>query len=84
MAKELYYYTAGWCQPCQTLGPIMEKIGRQIPVRKQNIDYVDPGVTQAANVRSVPTVILVENGQEIKRFTGLKSESQIITWLNEG
>jgi putative thioredoxin len=84
MPKELYYYTAGWCQPCQTLGPIMEKINRQIPVRKQNIDYIDPSVAQAANVRSVPTVILVENGQEIKRFTGLKSETQIITWLNEG
>jgi len=84
MPKELYYYTAGWCQPCQTLGPIMEKINRQIPVRKQNIDYIDPSVALAANVRSVPTVILVENGQEIKRFTGLRSETQIITWLNEG
>jgi thioredoxin-like negative regulator of GroEL len=84
MAKELYYYTAGWCQPCQTLGPIMDVIARQIPVRKQNIDYIDPGIVQAANVRSVPTVILVENGQELKRFTGVKSEVQIINWLNEG
>ena len=84
MAKELYYYTAGWCQPCQTLGPIMDVIARQIPVRKQNIDYIDPGIEQAANVRSVPTVILVENGQELKRFTGVKSEVQIINWLNEG
>ena len=82
--KELFYYTANWCNPCQTLGPIMDEIARQIPVRKQNIDYVDPAVLEAANVRSVPTVILVENGQEIKRFTGIKSNSQIITWLNEG
>jgi thioredoxin-like negative regulator of GroEL len=84
MPKELYYYTANWCQPCQTLGPIMDEIARQIPVRKQNIDYVDPAVLETANVRNVPTVILVENGQEIKRFTGIKSNSQIITWLNEG
>jgi len=82
--KELYYYTANWCQPCQTLGPIMDEIARQIPVRKQNIDYIDPALLEAANVRNVPTVILVENGQEIKRFTGVKSNSQIITWLNEG
>jgi thioredoxin-like negative regulator of GroEL len=39
---------------------------------------------EAANVRNVPTVILVDNGQEIKRFTGVKSNAQIITWLNEG
>jgi thioredoxin 1 len=82
--KELFYYTANWCQPCQTLGPIMDEIARQIPVRKQNIDYIDPALLEAANVRNVPTVILVENGQEIKRFTGVKSNSQIITWLNEG
>jgi thioredoxin-like negative regulator of GroEL len=82
--KELFYYTANWCQPCQTLGPIMDEIARQIPVRKQNIDYTDPATLEAANVRNVPTVILVDNGQEIKRFTGVKSNSQIITWLNEG
>jgi thioredoxin-like negative regulator of GroEL len=84
MPKELYYYTANWCNPCQTLGPIMDEIARQIPVRKQNVDYTDPAMLEAANVRNVPTVILVEDGQEIKRFTGVKSNSQIITWLNEG
>ena len=84
MPKELFYYTANWCQPCQTLGPIMEEIARQIPVHKQNIDYVDPEMLNTANVRNVPTVVLAENGQEIKRFTGVKSNSQIITWLNEG
>ena len=82
--KELFYYTANWCNPCQTLGPIMDEIARQIPVRKQNIDYIDPLLLESANVRNVPTVILVENGQEIKRFTGVKSNAQIITWLNEG
>jgi thioredoxin-like negative regulator of GroEL len=62
----------------------MDEIARQIPVRKQNVDYTDPALLEAANVRNVPTVILVENGQELKRFTGIKSNSQIITWLNEG
>jgi thioredoxin-like negative regulator of GroEL len=62
----------------------MEEIARQIPVHKQNVDYIDPAILEAANVRSVPAVILVENGQELKRFTGVKSNSQIITWLNEG
>jgi len=84
MPKELFYYTANWCQPCQTLGPIMDEIARQIPVRKQNVDYTDPLLLESANVRNVPTVILVEDGQEIKRFTGIKSNSQIINWLNEG
>lgn len=82
MPKELFYYTANWCQPCQTLGPIMEEIARQIPVHKQNVDYVDPEMLNAANVRNVPTVVLAENGQELRRFTGVKSHSQIVNWLN--
>ena len=82
--KELYYYTAPWCNPCQTLGPIMDEVARQIPVRKQNIDYIDPAIVTAANVKSVPTVILVENGQEVRRFIGIKSYNQIIDWLNYG
>jgi len=84
MAKELYYYTAPWCNPCQSLGPIMDEVAKQIPVRKQNIDYVDPAIITAANVKSVPTVILVENGQELRRFNGVKSFNQIIDWLNYG
>jgi thioredoxin-like negative regulator of GroEL len=84
MAKELFYYTANWCNPCQTLGPIMDEIRRQIPVHKQNVDYIDPAILTAANVKSVPTVVLVENGQELRRFTGVKSYNQIIDWLNYG
>ena len=84
MAKELYYYTANWCQPCQTLGPTMDEVARQIPVRKQNVDYVDPAILTEAKVRNVPTVILVENGQEVRRFNGVKSYNQIIDWLNYG
>ena len=84
MAKELFYYTAPWGNPCQTLGPIMDEVARQIPVRKQNIDYIDPAIVTAANVKSVPTVILVENGQEVRRFNGVKSFNQIIDWLNYG
>jgi thioredoxin-like negative regulator of GroEL len=84
MAKELFYYTAGWCQPCQTLGPTMDEVAKQIPVRKQNVDYTDPAILTEAKVRNVPTVILVENGQEVRRFTGVKSFNQIIDWLNYG
>jgi thioredoxin-like negative regulator of GroEL len=35
-----------------------------------------------ANVRSVPTVILVENGQEIRRFTGAKNYEQVMQFIN--
>ena len=66
--QEIMYYHAPWCQPCETLGPIMDQVNKQIPVRKINIDYADPSVITEAQVRNIPTVVLVENGQEVRRF----------------
>jgi len=37
---------------------------------------------RSANVMSVPTVILVENGQEVRRFTGARSYEQVMQFIN--
>lgn len=84
MSKSLYYYNAEWCEPCKALSPTMEQIAKQIPVQKRNVDYTDPSIISEAKIRSVPTVVLMENGSEVKRFVGNKSFSEIINWLNEG
>ena len=78
--KQLFYYSAPWCVPCQTLGPIMDQVSSVIPVVKINIDY-EANAAQQANVRSVPTVILVENGQEVRRFVGARSLQQILEFI---
>jgi thioredoxin-like negative regulator of GroEL len=70
--RKLFYYSAPWCQPCQTLGPIMDQVSATIPVVKINIDY-EADAAQQANVKSVPTVILVENEQEVRRFVGARN-----------
>ena len=80
--KTLFYFSADWCQPCQSLKPIMDMVAQKgIPVERINIDY-ETDRTKAANVTSVPTVVLAENGQEIKRFTGAKSLEFIINFYN--
>jgi thioredoxin-like negative regulator of GroEL len=79
--KQLFYYSAPWCVPCQTLGPIMDQVSAVIPVVKINIDY-EANAAQQANVRSVPTVILVENGQEVRRFVGARSYQDVMNFIN--
>ena len=79
--RQIFYFTAPWCQPCQALGPIMDKIGQQIPVEKINVDY-ETDRARAANVMSVPTVVLTQNGQELCRFVGVKSYEQIMQFIN--
>jgi thioredoxin-like negative regulator of GroEL len=79
--RQVFYFTAPWCQPCQALGPIMDKVSGQMPVEKINIDY-EMDRARSANVGSVPTVILVENGQEVRRFTGARSYEQVMQFIN--
>jgi len=79
--RKIFYFTAPWCEPCQVLGPIMDRVAGQISVEKVNIDY-EMERARSANVGSVPTVILVENGQEVRRFTGMRSQEQIMQFIN--
>ena len=79
--RQIFYFSAPWCVPCQTLGPIMDKVAQQIPVEKVNVDY-ETDRARAANISSVPTVVLTENGQEIRRFVGARSYEQVMQFIN--
>ncbi len=79
--RRIYYYSAPWCVPCQSYGPVMDQVASVIPVVKVNVDY-EADMAARTNVRSVPTVILVENDQEVRRFTGARSYEQIMQFIN--
>lgn len=66
------YFTAPWCQPCKTLGPIMDEVAASgVEVHKIDVDQ-DPTLAQTYHVMSVPTVIAIGAGQERARFSGAR------------
>jgi thioredoxin 1 len=80
--KTLFYFTSPWCQPCEQFGPIMDLVAKQgISVEKVNIDY-ETDRAKSANISSIPTVVLAENGNEIKRFVGARTFQQVIDFYN--
>jgi thioredoxin-like negative regulator of GroEL len=79
--KQLWYFTADWCAPCKALGPTMNRVSEQIQVNKVNIDY-EADVVQKYGVRNIPTVVLVENGQEVRRFSGNRSYNDVMSFVN--
>ena len=81
--KQLIFFSANWCSACQAMKPTVEQISKQmgIPLNKIDTDY-DVSYTTDYGVRSVPTLILLENNQEIKRTVGTQSENQIKSFIN--
>ena len=63
--KEYLYFSAPWCGPCKMLSPVMEQVGNTIPVNKINVDE-QSDLAQRYGIRSVPTVVLLENQIEVK------------------
>lgn len=79
--RELLKFKAVWCGPCKSLSNIMEDVDFGVPVREVDIDD-DTETTVKYNIRNVPTLVLVEDGVEVKRMSGAQSVDRIKQWLD--
>ncbi|RYD14648.1 MAG: thioredoxin [Lysobacteraceae bacterium] len=75
---------ATWCGPCKTLGPLLEKVVDAFngAVRLAKIDCdKEQALAASFGVRSIPTVVLVREGQLVDAFTGALPEGAIREFL---
>lgn len=79
-------FWAEWCEPCKALMPILEKLANeyagQFLLAKVNADELQQIVEQFG-VRSLPTVMVVQNGQPVDGFQGAQSEVQVREMLDK-
>jgi len=77
---------ATWCEPCKTLGPVLEKVVADYSggfiLAKVDVD-ASPEIAQALGVQSVPTVFLLKDGQPVDAFQGAVSEKQLLEFLTK-
>lgn len=76
--KTVKRFTAAWCGPCKTLGPIMQELAQKYSDKAvfQIIDVdSDPESAKAYGISSIPVVVIEENGVVISRIIGLKPKS---------
>ncbi len=70
-------FYADWCGPCKMLAPMMDDIAGanagKILVAKVDTDEA-PEISSELGIRSVPTVILFESGNEVERSLGIEPE----------
>ena len=75
--KEVLKFSASWCGPCKSLSMTIASAG-DLGVTITEID-IDEQLDLAAkySIRSVPTMVMLEDGHETKRMTGAMSSQQL-------
>ena len=79
-------FWAPWCGPCKSLGPLLEKVEEAYAGRFKLVKIdsdQEQQLGEAFGIRSVPTCILLMNGQPVDGFTGALTEGKIKEFLDK-
>src|SRR3954468_19275369 len=79
-------FWAPWCGPCKVIGPILEKLETAYEGRFKLVKIDSDNEQQlsaAFGIRSIPTVILLKNGQPVDGFMGALPEGKVREFLDK-
>lgn len=85
MERKLIKFYADWCGPCKLMKPVADKIAEE-----NNLKLIEINVDEQQNVaakygvRSIPTLVLLQDGEEIARMTGASSFTRTTSALGLG
>ena len=77
-------FWATWCGPCRMMTPIIKQIAEEnenIKVCKINVDN-EPELARKFGIMSIPTLVVIENGQIKKSSVGLVSKDKVLEMFN--
>ena len=79
--RVLVDFYAEWCGPCKMMMPILEEI-TSIDVLKVNVDQY-PDIASKYGVMSIPTLMIFEDGKDIKKSVGLLSKTDLNDFIQK-
>ena len=75
--KNVFYFTADWCSPCKKTRPVVEELKKEgFQFQMIDVDY-EQLLAKQFQVKSIPTFILLENGEELNRISGAQTKNQL-------
>lgn len=83
--KVLVDFFATWCGPCKMLSPVLEEIANdrvETKIVKVDVDECS-NIAKEFGVMSIPTLVLMDNGQIKDKKIGFQSKEEIIEWLEK-
>lgn len=80
--KTIVDFYATWCGPCKMLGPVFEEVSKEVDINFVKVDIDNhEDLCREYKVMSVPTLILFENGKEIKRNIGFIPKDKLLDFI---
>jgi len=77
-------FWAEWCGPCRMIAPVLEEIAQEkdgeITIAKLNVDE-NQELSSQYSVFSIPTMILVKDGEEVDRLVGAMPKGRLLEKL---
>lgn len=74
--KNLVVFKASWCQPCKGLSMVLNSVDLGIPVSTIDVDE-DTEAVREYSITGVPTLLLIEDNQVIRRKSGAMTSQQL-------
>ncbi|CBY80344.1 thioredoxin [Haemophilus influenzae biotype aegyptius] len=79
-------FWAPWCGPCKMIAPVLDELvsefAGKVKIVKMNVD--DNQATPAQfGVRSIPTLLLIKNGQVVATQVGALAKTQLANFINQ-
>ena len=82
----LVEFWAPWCKPCMTLAPVIQEVAKELSdtvrVVRLNVDE-NPMATTLYGIRSIPSLILFYQENELVKITGNKSKQELLDLVHE-
>ena len=79
-------FWAPWCGPCKMIAPVLEEIdgelGGKVKIVKVNVDD-NPESAQRFGVMSIPTLMLVKEGQVVDKIIGFQPKESLMNAINK-